>query len=136
MKWMRFFRGGLQRPELDTDRVLKNSFNGQQAEYIGDHILTFNDNQLLRALYLLRNQSALSQVKLKDQILKQIKTSMDNGRFELKKGNTLATFAMVMNQNYVPWYGSSKDVSYDSQAVDKLFNNSFQFIFPTNTQQD
>ena len=77
--------------------MLKNSFSGQQAEYIGDHILTFNDNQLLRALYLLRNQTALSQVKLKDQILKQIKTSMDNGRFEFKKGNTLATFAMVMN---------------------------------------
>ena len=26
-KWMRFFRGGMQKPELDTDRVLKNSFS-------------------------------------------------------------------------------------------------------------
>ena len=26
-KWLRFFRGGIQRPELDTDRVLKNSFS-------------------------------------------------------------------------------------------------------------
>lgn len=43
-KWMRFFRGGLQRPELDADRVLKNQYTHLQADYINDHILTFNDN--------------------------------------------------------------------------------------------
>ena len=41
---MRFFRGGLQRPELDADRVLKNQYTHLQADYINDHILTFNDN--------------------------------------------------------------------------------------------
>lgn len=43
-KWQRFFRGGISRPELDTDRVLKNSASTNQAEFITDQILTFNDN--------------------------------------------------------------------------------------------
>lgn len=99
-KWMRFFRGGLQRPELDTDRVLKNSFTSNQSEFITDHILTFNDNQLLRALYLLKSEHLNSSIKLKDQISKQIQNSIRYERFEVKKGNTLATLAMVMNANF------------------------------------
>lgn len=71
-KWLRFFRGGMQKPELDTNRVLKNSFSGNQGEYITDHILTFNDNQLLRALYLMKHQFITPHLKLKDQIVKQI----------------------------------------------------------------
>ena len=43
-KWQHFFRGSMTRPELDTDRVLKNAFSQSQHEYINDHILTFNDN--------------------------------------------------------------------------------------------
>ena len=71
-KWMRFFRGGIGKPELDIDRVLKNSFSPSQAEFINDNILTFNDNQLLRALYLTRGQHMLKDIKLREQILKQI----------------------------------------------------------------
>ena len=43
-RWLHFFRGNATRPELDTDRVLKNAFSYSQLEYISDHLLTFNDN--------------------------------------------------------------------------------------------
>jgi len=51
-KWLRFFRGYMSRAELDTNRVLKNVHTSNQAYYIDDYMLTFNDNQLLRALYI------------------------------------------------------------------------------------
>ena len=123
-KWMRFFRGGLQRPELDTDRVLKNAMSLVQSEYVNDQYLTFNDNQLLRALYLLKNSVLYLDVKLKDLITKQIQLSLQRGRFEVKKGNTLATLAMVFNANHRSWYGTSKDVLFDSQAGDKMYATS------------
>ena len=76
-KWKRFFRGGLtQKPELDTDRVLKNRFSPSQGAYINDNMLAFNDNQLLRVLYIMRNTSFSADLKLKDLVSKQIENNL------------------------------------------------------------
>ena len=57
-------------------------------------------------------------VKIKDQVSLLIQSSLQKKKFEVKKGNTLATLAMVMNRIHCSWYGNSKDVRYDSQAAD------------------
>lgn len=60
---------------------------------------------------------------LKDQLTKQILNGITWGRFEFKKGNTLATLAMVMNATHKSYYGGSKDILYDAQKGDKLFQS-------------
>ena len=35
-KWMKFFRGGIQKQVLDTDRVLKNTYNDLLFDFIKD----------------------------------------------------------------------------------------------------
>ena len=127
---MRFFRGGMQKPELDTDRVLKNELTSDQIEYIMDNILTFNDNQLLRCLYLLKNSHSAKFLQVKDKILRQIQSSLRTGRFEVKKGNTLATLAIVMNANHHTWYGYSKDILLESQATNKMHVGNIWLSLP------
>jgi len=35
-KWMKFFRGGIQKQVVDTDRVLKNTVNVELMDFITD----------------------------------------------------------------------------------------------------
>jgi len=42
-KWMKFFRGGIQKINLDIDRVLKNNISDDLVDYIADEMNTFND---------------------------------------------------------------------------------------------
>ena len=68
--------------------------------------------------------------------MKQIQSSVQYGRFELKKGNTMATLALVMNENYRGWYGKSRDVSFDAQAFDQMYSASWQTILNATTFRD
>ena len=52
-KWAKFFRAGLSKPILDTDRVLKNTLSDNLIDYITDEHNNFNDHQLIRCLLLL-----------------------------------------------------------------------------------
>ena len=42
-KWMKFFRGGIQKQVVDTDRVLKNTVNVELMDFITDEYQNFND---------------------------------------------------------------------------------------------
>ena len=75
----------------------------------------------------MRGQFMPSAVKLKQQITSQIQASLRQGRFEVKKGNTLASLAMVMNANHRTQYGYSKDILQDAQSFDKMFVDTAGF---------
>jgi hypothetical protein len=77
-----------------------------------------------------------SSIRLKDQITKQIQTSLRKGRFEVKKGNTLATLAMVMNTNHRSIYGHSKNVLYDSQSFETNTGGPDSFMNTTCTYRE
>ena len=62
-----------------------------------------------------------SHFKLKDQLLRQIINGIRTGRFEFKKGNTLATLAMVMNATHNSIFGSSKDILFDAMSTTRMY---------------
>jgi len=92
-KWMKFFRSGLHKPVLDTDRVLKNVFHDLQFDYINDEYLTFNDMQMIKALVVLANKKEKEPSQMKDKILHSLLNNINQGKFEMKRGNTIASFA-------------------------------------------
>ena len=90
---MKFFRIGSARPPLSTDRVLKNSVDDTQVEFINDQMLAMNDLQLIRSVYILTSSHKMVDTKIKDRALRLLMSNIDKGRFEMKKGNNLVAFA-------------------------------------------
>ena len=109
-KWMKFFRIGSARPPLNTDRVLKNSVDDTQVEFINDQMLAMNDLQLIRSVYILRSSHKMVDTKIKDRALRLLMSNIEKGRFEMKKGNNLVAFAQMINHNYGIWFANTKDV--------------------------
>ena len=107
---MTFFRVGAQRPQLNTDRVLKNSISDSQAEFINDQLLTMNDLQIIRSIYILSSSPKMVDIRIKDRALRFLIQNIMNGKFEFKKGNTLVAFAQMMNHNHSIWFANSKDI--------------------------
>jgi len=56
-KWTRFFRAGLQRPQVDTERALKNEDSAPLGAFIADKMDTFSDKQLIKACHSTRNSN-------------------------------------------------------------------------------
>ena len=67
---MKFFRVGSMKPILSTDRMLKNSVDDSLVEFINDQMLTMNDLQLIRAIYILSSSTKSLDNKIKDRALK------------------------------------------------------------------
>ena len=67
-KWTKFFRGGNSKLEIDNERALKNGMTQDMLEFIKDNKHTFNDKQLLKALYLLNSNNIFFNILLRVQI--------------------------------------------------------------------
>jgi hypothetical protein len=78
---------------------LKNEISDAFRAFISDQKLTFNDKQLIRALYILSRSNEQKLMKERDRILGLICQNILTGKFEFKKGNTLATFAEALLVN-------------------------------------
>jgi hypothetical protein len=100
-KWMKFFRSGFQRVLVDTDRALKNELTDSLKAFIGDQKLSFTDKQFVRALLIFSKSTGdFRAVREKDRILNFLLNNILAGKFEFKKGNTLASFAEALLANY------------------------------------
>jgi len=67
-------------------------------EFIKDNKDTFNDKQLLKALYLLNSNNIFHNIILRIQIFHQLCHNIQDGKFDFRRGNTLAMFAEAMVQ--------------------------------------
>ena len=105
---------------LDSDRVLKNEINESVVEYINDQIGSFNDMQLIRALVVLSMSSDVKHLKTKDRVTNLLLTNVLNGKFEIKKGNTLAAFAQAVNMNHTLWFGAAEDIFLESYTANRM----------------
>ena len=112
-KWMGFFRQGQQRASLDTDRVLKNTVARQSAEFISDQLLTMNDLQIIRSIFILSSSNKVADIRLKDRCNRFLLSNLQAGKFEFKKGNTLVAFAQMANNLFDNQYLNSKDIRLD-----------------------
>lgn len=69
-KWMKFFRSGFQRVQIDSDRALKNDLSDTLRAFIIDQKLTFSDRQFIKALLILqRGTGDFKAIKEKDRIV-------------------------------------------------------------------
>jgi len=107
-KWMKFFRSGFQRVLVDTDRALKNDLSDSLKAFIGDQKLTFTDKQFIRALFILhRGTGDFKAVREKDRILNFLLNNILNGKFEFKKGNTIASLFEALSANFESIFAGS-----------------------------
>jgi hypothetical protein len=108
-KWMKFFRSGFQRVLVDTDRALKNDLSDSLKAFIGDQKLTFTDKQFIRALYILhRGTGDFRAVREKDRIFNYLMNNVLAGKFEFKKGNTLASLTEALAANFDSFFPNSQ----------------------------
>ena len=102
---MKFFRSGFQKVLVDTDRALKNDLSDSLKAFIMDQKLTFTDKQLIKALYIIhRGTGDQRAVKEKDRIFNFLMNNILAGKFEFKKGNTLASLAEALGANFDSFY--------------------------------
>jgi len=92
-KWMKFFRTGTQRAQVDVERALKNHYDRNMKEFIRDKKHTFNDKQLIKAFYICCTNKSFNAARERDSLSQTIIQNVLAGKFEFKRGNTLATFA-------------------------------------------
>jgi hypothetical protein len=86
---------------VDIDRSLKNDLSDSLKAFIGDQKLTFTDKQFIRALFILhRGTGDFKAVRKKDRIVKFLMNNILNGKFEIKKGNTIASFFQALAANF------------------------------------
>ncbi len=98
---MKFFRSGYQRVLVDTDRALKNDLSDSLKAFIGDQKLTFTDKQFIRALFILhRGSGDFKAIREKDRIINFLMNNILNGKFEFKKGNTIASLFEALSANF------------------------------------
>ena len=110
---MKFFRGGMQRPQLDADRVLKNTVTDPIYDFINDNMYEFNDLQLIRAYTAMSTQHDTRGIKIKDRICYMFHQQVQQGRFELKKGNLIPAYCQALNLNRSTLMGFSEDFSLE-----------------------
>ena len=99
-KWTKFFRTGTQRATVDTERALKNEFSNTMKDFIRDKKQTFNDKQLIKAYYITLANKQANSMRERDNIGQMILNNVQAGKFEFKKGNTLAMFAEAFSASF------------------------------------
>lgn len=106
---MKFFRSGFQRVLVDTDRALKNDLSDSLKMFIGDQKQTFSDKQFVRALFILhRGTGDGKAVREKDRIFNYLMNNILAGKFEFKKGNTLASLAEALDANFDSFFPTAQ----------------------------
>ena len=109
-KWMKFFRSGFQRVLVDTDRALKNDMSDSLKAFISDQKLTFTDKQFIRALLILsRATGDFKATREKDRVMNFLLGNILAGKFEFKKGNTIASLAESLMANFETFYPNALD---------------------------
>ena len=118
-KWMKFFRSGFQRVLVDSDRALKNDLSDSLKAFISDQKLTFSDRQFIRALLILqRGTGDFKAIREKDRILNFLMNNILAGKFEFKKGNTLAALAEALSANFDSLFpGATKRTHYEVHNI-------------------
>lgn len=83
-RWIKFFRTGLSKFILDTDRALKNRYSESLFEFITDELQTFNDVQLVRCWLVLTMIHDNKNNKLKDKVFMLLTNNIWYGKFQLR----------------------------------------------------
>ena len=75
--------------------------------------MTFTDKQFIRALLIFqRGTGDFKAVREKDRILHFLLNNIQAGKFEFKKGNTLAAFAEALVANFETLFPGAQDQPY------------------------
>ncbi len=66
--------------------------------------------------------------QLKDKILNSLLSNINQGKFEIKRGNTLAAFAQAININFNLYFGNFEDIVFECYRNDKLQTTSSDLL--------
>ncbi len=98
---MKFFRSGFTKILVDTDRALKNEMSDTLKFFVSDQKLSFTDKQFIRTLLIFsRSNGDFKGIREKDRIMNFLLNNILNGKFEFKKGNTIASLFESLTANF------------------------------------
>jgi hypothetical protein len=86
-----------------------------------DMKLSFTDKQVIRAIFILNTASDPKIIKEKDRIITNLMNNIMTGRFEFKKGNTLASLAEALLENADGVFQGSQRPHYDSLVGNNVY---------------
>ena len=87
---------------------MKNELSDSLKAFIGDQKLTFTDRQFIRALLILSKSTGdYRAVREKDRIINFLLNNILAGKFEFKKGNTLAALAESLAANFDTFFAGA-----------------------------
>lgn len=101
-------------------------------DFINDDLHTFNDMQLVRTIVLLSMSTEKKHAQQKDKALNLLLTNITTGKFELKRGNTIAAFAQAINLNFNLYFGQSEDIPLEGYISENMHSSTSE-LFPGST---
>ncbi|CDW73308.1 UNKNOWN [Stylonychia lemnae] len=127
-KWMKFFRSGYQRVLVDTDRALKNELNDSLKQFFKDQRRQMNDKQQIKSIFILNKAFDYKSLKEKDAIMTALMINITHGKFEFKKGNTLAAFAEAMDLNMRGLFSDLPKPQYQLMTGEDVYHPNTDYI--------
>lgn len=129
-KWMKFFKTGLQRMEIDQTLAMKNTYNPVLEAYIKDNYTEFTDVNIVRAYDAIDQYEKYETIQLLDQILRNIITRINYSSFDLENQELLFSLCNAMRKKYL--YLSLNRDEQNATSVSKGGNYSqiLETIFP------
>lgn len=83
--------------------------------------MTFTDKQLIRAIFIMNKSNDPKMIKDKDRLMHFALNNILNGKFEFKKGNTLASLAECILINFDSIFMGSKEPLQESFIGNRYF---------------
>ena len=99
-KWMKFFKTGLQRMEIDQSLALKNTYNSVLEAYIRDTYTEFTDENIVRAYDVIEGYDKHDTFQLLELILKNIITRINYSSFDLETPELLFSLCKALRRQY------------------------------------
>jgi len=99
-KWMRFFKSGITKVMVDTDRALKNDINENMFAFVKENKYSFTERQIMKALKVLSGAYDAKFVVEKDQLVTILSARILQGNAEFKNSAIHYEFADALNVAY------------------------------------
>lgn len=83
-KWMKFFKSGFQKVEIDQNKAMNNKYNDIMEAYISDTLDQFTDENLIRVFDMIDDFSQSKSIKLLDRVLTTLHNKITSNNFNLE----------------------------------------------------
>jgi len=88
-KWMKFFRSGIQRIQIDQDKAMTNKYNEIMHAYIQDTYQEMTDLNLVRAYDMIDEYTNHKNIRLLDKVFHHLHNQIKGDRFNLDSDKAL-----------------------------------------------